>query len=203
MFEYKKLRNYVKLLNDKAKKQYYQNLDPKKIDMSKTFWKTFKPFFSDNSEVNEKIILVEKEAVPSDDLQIAECMNNYFVNITKSLNIKEWPDPVPNLLCDDIVQKAIHKYSHHPSIIAIKSRFGDSNEKFNFQHILPIEVHKTVNELDATKSTRGDITTKIIKETIGSCKNKITDCFKLLFWMEIILQNLIRKHIFLLNIGLH
>ena len=144
--------------------------------MSKTFWKTFKPFFSDNSEVNEKIILVEKEAVLSDDLKIAETMNNYFVNITKSMNIKEWPDPIPNLQCDDIVQKAIHEYSHHPSIIAIKSRFGDSNKKFKFQHILPIEVQNTINELDASKSTCGDITSKLIKETIYSCENKITDC---------------------------
>ena len=43
---YKKQRNLVKHINDKTKKLYYKTLDPKKVDMTKNFWKTFKPFFS-------------------------------------------------------------------------------------------------------------------------------------------------------------
>ena len=35
--------------------------------MNKKFWKTFKPFFSENSEENEKIIIVDKGEVLSDD----------------------------------------------------------------------------------------------------------------------------------------
>ena len=102
--------------------------------MSKKCWQTFKPFFSTTYAPSEKMIIIEKETVLSDDLKIAECMNDYFVNITKSLDIKKWPEHNSTLQSDDIVFKAIDKYSNHPSIKAIKSRIGNIENKFEFHH---------------------------------------------------------------------
>ena len=173
---YKTQRNLVKHLNYTTKKLYYRNLDPQKLDMNRKFWKKFKPFFSNKCSPSEKMIIVEKETVLPDDKQIAECMNNYLVNVTKTLNIEKWPDKESTMNTDDVVLKAIHKYSHHPSIIAIKSNVNVI-AKFNFEHIFPEEVLKKVKQLDDSKSASGDIPTKIIKDTIDISVNKITDCF--------------------------
>ena len=35
------------------------------------------------------MIIIEKDKLLSDERSIAEVMNNYFVNITKSLNLKD------------------------------------------------------------------------------------------------------------------
>ena len=132
--------------------------------MNKKFWKTFKPFFSNSYTLPEKMIIVEKGEVLTDDISIAECMNQYFVNVTKTLDIKEWPDPQPLLQTDDTVSAAIlHKYKNHPSIQMIKSAYGENANKFEFQHILPETVYKQVKQLDESKSASGDIPTKIIK----------------------------------------
>ena len=38
-------------------------------------------------------------------------------------------------------------------------------------------MYKIIKQLDESKSASGDIPTKIIKDTVDICKNKITDCF--------------------------
>ena len=114
--KYKKQRNFVKRLNDKTQKEYFKTLDMKDVDMSKKFWKTFKPFFSTKYTPTEKMIIVEKGEVLTDDRAIAECMNDYFVNITKTLEIKSWPEPNSPIPTDDDVATAINKYKNHPSI---------------------------------------------------------------------------------------
>ena len=61
-------------------------MDPLRVGKGDTFWKTFKPLFS-NKEGNRKIILVENGEILSDDKCISECFNEYFINITDTLNI--------------------------------------------------------------------------------------------------------------------
>ena len=47
---YVKQRNYCVPLLRRTKKEYYGNLDPKKVADKKTFWRTVKPFLSKSSE---------------------------------------------------------------------------------------------------------------------------------------------------------
>ena len=58
-----------------------------------------KPLFSSKSgNVSQKITLVENESIISCESQIAECFNQYFVNITDSLPIEPYvtlPSYVP------------------------------------------------------------------------------------------------------------
>ena len=56
---YKKQRNYVILLNQKSKHNYFNSLDVGK--RVKPFWKTCKPYFSEkHSRGDTSIILIKK-----------------------------------------------------------------------------------------------------------------------------------------------
>ena len=162
IIEYKKQRNIVAKLNKTTKRKYYNTLDPKKYDMNKQFWKTFSPFFSSKSLHSEKLILIENNDIVTEDKSISEILNDHFVNISKSLDIKKWPEPANLTVSEDVVSRAIRKYSDHPSIIKIKSMFNQS-AKFEFKHILPDDVTKQIKKLKESKSSRGDIPTKFIK----------------------------------------
>ena len=72
----------------KKKKSFYKNLDEKQISDNKVFWKEVKPSFSDKGVNSSKITLVEKNSIIVDEKKIANIMNNYFINITKTLNLK-------------------------------------------------------------------------------------------------------------------
>ena len=52
-------------------------------------WNTCKTFFGKNS-ADEKIFLLQNETVISDDTQVANIFNDYFCNITDSLDISCW-----------------------------------------------------------------------------------------------------------------
>ena len=73
----------------KTKKNFYKALDEKQVSDSKTFWKNVKPFFSDKGINWWKITLAEKNAIVVEEEKIAtNIINNYFINITKNLNLK-------------------------------------------------------------------------------------------------------------------
>ena len=60
---YKKQRNFcVTLLSPprRTKKGYFQNLNVKNLSDKKNFWKTIKPYFSNNRFNSNKMLLKEK-----------------------------------------------------------------------------------------------------------------------------------------------
>ena len=54
---------------------------------NKLFWKSVKQFFSDKGSNSSKITLVEEDNIISDEEEIANIMNNYFVNVAKTLDL--------------------------------------------------------------------------------------------------------------------
>ena len=172
---YKRQRNFVKNLTFKTKRDYYKTLNPKKLEFSKKFWKTFKPLLSNKVESAEKVVLVENERIIIDDVEIANTMINYFSTITNSLDINSWPDPVPSLDYEDNITMAIKKYANHPSILKIKSHY-ETEKLFHFNNISPENLKDKVNNLSTGKSSRGDIPTKILKEYIDTVNVNLTDC---------------------------
>ena len=81
--------------------------------------------------------MVENDKILSNDKEIAECFKNYFSDVTRSLDIKEWPTPDDNAIFYDDVDKAINKYKNHPSIVKIKEKNGSDSENFKFHHVTP------------------------------------------------------------------
>ena len=89
--KFRKQRNSCVKLFRKEKRNYYNNLDISHITDNKKFWKTLQPSFSDKSHSNNKIVLTEGEKIISNDVEVAETMNEFFVTVTDSLGINEIP----------------------------------------------------------------------------------------------------------------
>ena len=174
--KYKKQRNLVVKMNRKAKFDFYRSIEPRSIANEKTFWKAVKPMFSNGNPMGEKIVLIEDEVIISDDAMIAECFNSHFVNITDSLGLDPMFKQIPNCIeLDEKVEVALMKYRNHPSIIAIKHKVR-YEKKFQFYHVYPWDVMNFVEALDASKSTSGNIPTKIIKMAKDILCPYLTDC---------------------------
>ena len=86
---YKKKLNFCVTLLRRTKKDYYQNLNVKDISDNKKFWKTIKSCFSNKGLNSNKMLLKEKGELVLDEKQLASIMNKFFINITKSLHLKE------------------------------------------------------------------------------------------------------------------
>ena len=103
-------RNLVVKLNVKAKRDYFKSIQSKSIENDKQFWKTVKPLFTNKNPMSEKITLIDDGKIVSNDVEITECFNTHFANITNSLEIdpifKVVPDQLPT---EQMVMRALDK----------------------------------------------------------------------------------------------
>ena len=88
-------------------------------------------------------------------------MNNFFINITKDLQMKK--DTKGKLNNLEAILKA---FESHPSIEKIKKTFN-TTEKFSFRNVKNDELRKIITNLDGSQCTpAGDIPTDTLKQTI-------------------------------------
>ena len=116
--------------------------------------------------MSEKIILINEDKIISNDMEVSECFNTYFTNITNSLEIDPVFKIVPEQLpIEKIVMRAFDKYKDHNSICIKKEHFRCENNTFHFAHVIPTEVMRQIELLDKSKSNSGNIPTFRLKET--------------------------------------
>ena len=65
-------RNYCVNLLRKTKKQYYENLSVKNVMDNQTFWKTIKPYSSDEGSDSRQITLLKNDSILTYDKDIAK-----------------------------------------------------------------------------------------------------------------------------------
>ena len=128
---YKRQRNYRIKLPKRSKKDFYNNLNVKKVTDHKHFWKTIKPNFTDKVLKDEKIVLVEDDKVITVDTDLAETFKNHFKNIVESLHIER---PCKFDFDKEPVANAIKNISQHPSILKIKEN-KNSSAFFSFRTV--------------------------------------------------------------------
>ena len=121
---------YVVNLNKQIKRENFKSIQSKTIENDKKFCKTVKPLFSNTNAMSAKITLIEEDKIPLNDAEVAECFNTYFTNITDSLDIaptfREVHEVAEDTTIEQLTTMAIQKYNSHPSIIAIKQKYGTS-----------------------------------------------------------------------------
>ena len=107
---------------------------------------------------------------------MAECFNQYFVNITDSLPIEPYvtvPSYVP--LRDPIID-ALRKYEKHPSIAMIQKNIRYM-QAFELKPINCADIVNEISNLDSSKKTSGTLSADIIKKIIGICHTQIAEYF--------------------------
>ena len=177
---FKKQKNYTKRLAKRERTKYFANLDLNKYTDNIRFWNTVKPMFSNTSIGSKNITLVEKGNIVTDDKEIAETFNSFFIDAVSSLSIEE-----NKALLDDAsdevdpVRRAVKKFQHHPSILSIKKHV-EVLEKFSFREIDIDEMISEINCLDAKKSgTFMDIPVKKLKEVVDIVAEPLSQIWKL------------------------
>ena len=176
---YKVLRNRsVKLLRS-TKKKYFRNLDIKIVSDCKNFWKVIKPVFTSKCNTHNKIILVEEDTLIKDTKDVAKIMNDYFTDITETLNI---PKYIPNeseeiLPPNSSIAHIIEYYKDHPSILRIKQKCQEIAE-FSFKSVKATVIKDEIASLKTNKATGPDnIPAKILKTAIDEIYNLLTYLF--------------------------
>ena len=149
---FKKQKNYTNRLLKKEQIKYWSNLDLKKYLDNKKFFDTIKPLFSKSLSCNQNITLVEDNELITEDKEVAEKFNKFFIATVSSLDITENKD----LLTDhtniqDPVQIAIKKFENHPSILDIKKNVTIKT-LFSFSQVNAAEMLLEINELDSKKT---------------------------------------------------
>ena len=162
----KKQRNFCVSLLRKVKREYSANLSEKNTTDNRKFWQTVKAFLSEENKTREKITLVKNEEIISDDVGVANTLNNYFSNVVKNLKTPEKlvTDSPPQSLLRHRTLNAIHRYKNHPSMHVIK-RFSQRSSSFYFSHVDKNTVLKDIKKLNLNKAVQdSDIPVKILKE---------------------------------------
>ena len=101
----------------KSKREYYSNLDEKKICNNKTFWKIVK-----KTESNERITLIENDEIIKTEKGTAKVLNAFFSNIVQNLDIQQYnvDDPICKNINDPLL-KAIVRYRNHPTLLQLRN----------------------------------------------------------------------------------
>ena len=88
-------------------------------------------------------------------------MNNFFINITKDLELKKDSKSKLNNLRD-----VIKAFESHPQVLEKIKKVINTTEKFSFRHVKDDEGRKFIMNLDSSKATPvGDIPTDMLKQT--------------------------------------
>ena len=177
--QFKKQKNYTKRLAKRERTKYFANLDLNKYTDNIKFWNTVKPMFSNTNKGSSRITLVEKGEIVTDDKELAETFNRFFIDAVSSLSIEE-----NRALLDDAsdepnpVRKAVKKFKNHPSILDIKKHV-QVLEKFSFHEVDVTEMTKEINKLDAKKSgTFMNIPVKRLKEVVDIVAEPLAQIWK-------------------------
>ena len=152
-------KQFCKELLRNTKKQYFNNLDTKKI--TDKFSNKKKVTSNKNSKSNKFILNGDGKTV-SNEKESCRTFSTYFVNIISDLQITKIQEDASDIRSnDDPVLAAINTFQNHFNVVNIKRR--QFNSIFSFKNTNENEVRKIVKNLSFRKSCQGsDIAIKII-----------------------------------------
>ena len=135
---------------------------------NKKFWLEIKPFLTNkHSGKGQNIVLSENEIVVRDNTQVAEILNNYFINIVE-INTGSKPHSLPcteiGLIDDRTIDEIIDRYSNHPSVTNIKSNLTKNPQAFSFKLASSSDIEKIISKLSLTTAIGFDgVPPKLVK----------------------------------------
>ena len=157
------------------KRSYYNRLDPKVISDNEKFRKSVKPLFSNKVQGSASITPLEND-VESDDVRVAQILNGYFVDITKTLGVAcEENSTNLDISSQDTLQTIVQRFKSHPSIAKIRATINYS-QSFSFHQITVLEMFNHLMKLDPKKATpQGAIPAKILQANADLFSSPLSD----------------------------
>ena len=138
----------------------------KTLLITKKFFKTVKPLFSDKLKSNEKFTLVAIDKIFTQDTEVAEKLNSFFSNVAKNPKIPEYNETNP--LAEEIanpILKSVLKYDKHPSVTAIRNLNIRSHFEFSFVSV--DDALKEIKKLNCRKAAQSTgILVKTLKDNV-------------------------------------
>ena len=145
--KYRQARNYVTKIRRKSVKTYFIERCTGGCK-SKDFWSTIKPFITNKGTITKKNTIIEENNVlVTDQKEIAEIFNDYYVNVASSIGDN-------SIIIDD----------NHSSINKIDNIMNNCNSTLSFTSIDESFVTKQINKMNSKKATGHDgLSVKMIK----------------------------------------
>ena len=111
---YKKQRNFCVNLLRKEKRKYCSSLDMNIFEDNKKFWQNVKPLFSNKHDVSQKnIIIVEKDTIISNNIEVAEKLNNFFIEAVENLEIEPFVPHNDNRIYTESIHEIVKNTSQY------------------------------------------------------------------------------------------
>ena len=166
MRKFKRQKNFVDRESKRAMRAFYDNLDIRELQDNKVFWRTFGENVSDKVKSKQSITLVKDNNIISNEKAVADEFSRVFEEAVKNLDIPSIPflDPIG---IQDPIDRSIHKYQTHPSILKIKEKIAELKDcnLFDFEYTNEERVSKWIKSLKSGKATTFQhIPGKIIKD---------------------------------------
>ena len=160
---YKKQRNLCSSLRRKNIKRHFENLTFEDQSGNRSFWKAIKPYLTNNGN----FILYEISEFISDEKDVAEVLNDFYINIVEQMTgetpVSFSAKSESNNGSDDI-QIITDRYENHPSILRIKEQMNDINTNFEFQQATEAEIASYLTSLNPKEPPGYDkIPPKLVK----------------------------------------
>ena len=131
-----------------------------------------KPVLSNKGRSNSKITLIENDMIISNDKEVAETLNGYFVSITDSLGLTENSEVISSTEgVSDPIDRVLIKYSNHPSIREIRN-FAQNDDSFKFQKVSLEQMH-TGRLSPKMAITFKNIPAKVLKSSSEICSESM------------------------------
>lgn len=142
-----KQRNFVTKLKRQSIKLYFEERCGGGTG-SKDFWPTIRPFLTNKGSLNSKAItLSENNKLITENQEICEKFNTFFINVAKDIGENEGP----------------HTACEHPSIQAIRANISSSESEFHFKPVNEAKVTGYLGRVGPGKATGLDtISSKIL-----------------------------------------
>ena len=123
-----------------------------KIKDNNRFWKTLKPLLTNKGVNAPNITLIETQLIVNADVEVAETLNSFFPDATKSLHINENRYILNDTLdLTDPIDIALKKFESHPSILIIKDKVSAS--PFTFNTVTLEDVQSEIRNLNPNKAS--------------------------------------------------
>ena len=174
---YKRQRNYCVSLLRKEKRNYYNKLDLRIFESSRKFWQKVRPLFSDKQKSISNISILENNIVISNNVEVAEKLNNFFADSIENLEIEPFVQYITDVTNYVELDEIIKRYKDHPSVLKIKENI-EIDAHFSFEDTNPHKMGIKIRQLDPKKaSVENDIPSKLLIETSDIVSQHLSDIY--------------------------